>query len=249
MSVLTGRPAAQNTSPPRHTLSIVVPTYMEAENIPLLIERLDGVRSTAGLDFEVFIMDDSSPDTTPDAVARCGLDWVKLVVRTSNRGLSPAVVEGLKLSTRDVLLVMDADLSHPPERIPEMLAALEAGADFVIGSRYVPGASTDEHWGMFRWINSKVATILARPFTRAKDPMSGFFMLRRETLARAKELNPIGYKIGLELLVKCGCTNIVEVPIHFADRRLGQSKLNLREQLRYIRHVWRLLCYKFLGGR
>ena len=141
-------------------------------------------------------------------------------------------------------VVMDADLSHPPEAIPGMIARLDDGADFVIGSRYVSGGTTDSNWGLLRWLNSKVATWLARPLTRAKDPMAGFFALRRTTFERATALNPIGYKIGLELLVKCRCVRVDEVPIHFADRQHGESKLSFREQLRYLQHLGRLYSHR-----
>src|SRR5206468_4514805 len=103
----------------------------------------------------------------------------------------------------------------------------------------------DAQWGLFRWLNSKVATLLARPFTSAKDPMAGFFALRRSTLEAGTDLNPIGYKIGLELIVKCGCRRIAEVPIHFADRQVGQSKLSFKEQLRYLQHLRRLFIYRY----
>jgi dolichol-phosphate mannosyltransferase len=101
----------------------------------------------------------------------------------------------------------------------------------------VPGAGTDEDWGLFRWLNSKVATLLARPFTTAKDPMAGFFALPRAVYQRAEALNPIGYKIGLELMVKCRCRGVQEIPIHFADRHAGTSKLSLKQQLLYVWHV------------
>ena len=107
------------------------------------------------------------------------------------------------------------------------------------------GGSTDSAWSLSRRLRSRVATALARPFAAVRDPMSGFFAMRRETFARADKLHPIGYKIGLELLTKCRCTNVTEIPIHFADRRLGESKFCLREKLRYLRHIWRLLRYKY----
>jgi dolichol-phosphate mannosyltransferase len=226
-------------------VSIIVPTYKEAENIPHLIGRLSALRESYGIDIEVLIMDDNSRDGTDEAVARLGHDWVKLVVRTENRGLSPSVVDGLKLGKHPVLVVMDADLSHPPEKIPDMILALDSGQQFVLGSRYVAGAQTDEAWGFLRWLNSRVATLLARPFSEAKDPMSGFFALRRTDFLKADYLNPIGYKIALELIVKCRLDNIGEVPIYFADRKLGQSKLTLKEQLRYVQHLRRLFIYKF----
>jgi dolichol-phosphate mannosyltransferase len=170
-----------------------------------------------------------------------------LITRTRDRGLSRAVVDGLQRAKHAIVIVMDADLSHPPERIPQMMMALQSGQDFVIGSRYVRGGSTDDDWGLFRWLNSRVATVLAWPLTRASDPMSGFFALRRSDFLRAAELNPIGYKIGLELIVKCKLGNIGEVPIHFVDRRFGESKLSLSEQLKYLLHLRRLYSFKYIG--
>jgi dolichol-phosphate mannosyltransferase len=227
------------------SVSVVVPTYKEAESLPLLLERVEALRNRLHLDLELLIMDDNSRDGSVEFIASKALPWVQLVVRTSDRGLSPSVVDGLKRATKEILVVMDADLSHPPERIPDLIAALEQGNEFVIGSRYVPGASTDESWGLFRWINSKVATLMARPFTRLADPMSGFFALRKSLLDRAEALNPIGYKIGLELLVKCKVTKAAEVPIHFAQRQKGESKLSLKEQLKYIQHLRRLFTYRY----
>jgi dolichol-phosphate mannosyltransferase len=229
----------------RPTVTVVVPTYREAESIPHLVGRLQAIREREGLELELLLMDDDSRDGSDRVVAALGLPWVQLVTRTADRGLSQAVVDGLRRSRRDVLVVMDADLSHPPEAIPAMLAALDEGADFVIGSRWVEGGSTDDDWGLFRWLNSKVATLLALPLTSVEDPMSGFFALRRSTFERGEGLNPIGYKIGLELLVKCRCQRPVEVPIHFADRRFGQSKLSLKEQLRYLQHLRRLYIFKY----
>lgn len=230
---------------PPPDVSIIVPTYREAANIPELIARIESMLAESGIRAEVLIMDDNSRDGTDEAVAKLARPWVRLVVRTENRGLSPAVVDGLHAAAGRVLVVMDADLSHPPETIPALVHALESGADFVIGSRYVPGGSTEESWGFFRWLNSKVATLLARPFARAKDPMSGFFALRRETFERADKLNPIGYKIGLELIVKCRVARVVEIPIHFANRKRGSSKLSLAEQLKYLRHLARLFAFKY----
>ena len=140
---------------------------------------------------------------------------------------------------------MDADMSHPPEKIPDMVDALTKGHDFAVGSRYIQNASTDEEWGLFRWINSKVATLLAYPLTTITDPMSGFFALKKETVNRASYLNPVGYKIGLELLVKCHCQDVKEVPIHFSDRKFGKSKMRLLQQLQYLQHLRRLYIYKY----
>lgn len=234
--------------PAAPAVSIVVPTYREAENLPELFERIAAAVKPAGLAYEVVVVDDNSRDGTEEEARKAVAAGhpVNLIVRTQERGLSSAVVAGFRAARGDILLCMDADLSHPPERIPDLVRELrEDRADFVIGSRYVPGAGTDENWGLFRWLNSRIATLLARPFTRARDPMAGFFALRRRSFEEAAALNPVGYKIGLELLVKCGCRRVAEVPIHFADRKRGTSKLSLREQLNYIKHLKRLADFKF----
>jgi len=229
----------------RRSVSVIVPTYKEVENLPLLTERLKEVRRKHHLSLELLIMDDDSQDGTEEVVSSMDRDWLTLVVRKEERGLSRAVLEGLRLARGEVLVVMDADLSHPPEKIPEMLVALEKGADFVMGSRYVTGGLTGASWGFFRWLNSRVATLLARPLTSVKDPMSGFFALSRKTFESASDLNPIGYKIGLELMVKCNLHRIEEIPIHFRDRQFGESKLTLTEQKKYLQHLCRLFIYKY----
>lgn len=221
-------------------VSVIVPAYREAENLPELIARLDALR----LDIDLIIVNDESGDNSADAVAATKKPWARISTRTTERGLSSAVLHGLTLAKHPYLVCMDADLSHPPEAIPKLIKALENGADFAVGSRYVPGGSTDDKWTFFRMINSKVATVLARPLTNLKDPMSGFFALRRDTFNKAAKLNPVGYKIGLELLVKCHCKNVTEVPIHFASRKRGESKLTLSEQIKYLRHLGRLFTYK-----
>ena len=226
-------------------ITVVVPTYCEAENLPHLIDRLGKVREQSGLDLDVLIMDDNSQDGSAELIAARPEKWVQIVVRTQDRGLSPSVLDGMKRATGDVLVCMDADLSHPPEAIPQMLHKLEEGADFVIGSRYVQGGSTSDDWGFLRWLNSRVATLLARPLTSARDPMAGFFALRRSSFEAGHDFNPVGYKIGLEFIVKCGCERVVEVPIHFEDRLLGKSKLTMRQQLLYIKHLRRLYTFKF----
>jgi dolichol-phosphate mannosyltransferase len=225
-------------------VSVVVPTYREAENLPHLVERLAAVRSDHGLPLEAIIVDDDSRDGTRSWAAEEAPSWVRLIVRTGRRGLSRAVLEGIEVARGGVIVVMDADLSHPPERIPAMLEALDGGAEFVIGSRRVQGASTDEDWHWFRRWNSRVATLLARPLTRARDPMAGFLAFPKALMGRAGPLDPVGYKIGLELIVKCGVQRLREIPIHFADRQFGKSKLTLGQQLRYLQHLLRLYRYR-----
>jgi dolichol-phosphate mannosyltransferase len=174
-----------------------------------------------------------------------------LVRRDPKNGLGGAVLHGMAEARGDVFVVMDADLQHPPGTLPDLIAPVERGeTDFALGSRYVPGGSTGERWGVMRKINSRVATLLARPFAGAvSDPMSGFFALRRSTYARGQRLTPLGYKIGLELMCKCRVRDVREVPIHFAERTRGTSKLTIKEQFRYLEHLSRLydFCYPRLS--
>jgi dolichol-phosphate mannosyltransferase len=227
-------------------VSIIVPTLNEAENLPTLVTRIDAAMS--GWTYEVLILDDSSADRTPDVGAELSRRFpVKLIVRRPKDGLSGAVLEGLRAAAGELLVVMDADLQHPPEQIPELLRPLEENAaDFVVGSRYTPGGTTRTEWSFLRRVNSRAATLLARPFAgETHDPMSGFFALRRETLRRARHLTPLGYKIGLELMCKCGVERPVEVPIHFGTRHAGRSKLNVKQQFKYLEHLSRLYDFFF----
>lgn len=228
-------------------ISIIIPTYQEAENIPHILKRIDALRQEYDLTLEVLFMDDNSRDGSIEAVAAAGFDWARIIVRETDRGLSPAVIEGFEAARYPVLICMDCDLSHPPEVIPKLVLGLHSSQQFVIGSRYVPGGSTDDDWGFFRWFNSFVATVLARPLTTVRDPMSGFFAMRKSDFDAVRGLNPVGYKVALELIVKCSFENVGEVPIHFTDRLHGESKLTLREQLKYIKHLRRLYMHKFAG--
>lgn len=224
--------------------SIVVPTFREVEALPELIDRVAQVKAEHESIQELIVVDDDSRDGTEELFAKRPEPWLKLIVRKQDRGLSQAVLAGLRAARGDILVVMDADLSHPPEIIARMQQAIVDGADFVVGSRYVPGASTAEDWGLFRFLNSRVATLLARPLTTISDPMSGFFAMPRAVFERADEPSPLGYKIGLELLVRCHCQHIREIPIHFANRTRGESKLTAKQQLLYVRHLARLYRYK-----
>src|SRR5260370_20490042 len=230
---------------PLSSVSVIVPTFREVENIPHLSARLQAVREAAGLDLELLLMDDDSRDGIEALTESLALDWVTLVIRKGDRGLSRAVLDGLKGSEREFVMIMDADLSDPPEKIPELLTAVRNGAEVAVGSRFTEGGSTADDWGPFRWLNSRVATLLALPLTTINDPMSGFFAMRRTTLLAGREFDPIGYKILLEIIVKCRCRYVIEVPIHFDNRQLGRSKLSLREQLRYFRHLRRLYTFRY----
>ncbi len=235
---VTDRPATDTP------VTVVVPTFREVENLPALTERLAAVRARQLPALVALLMDDASGDGSAEWVAASAPPWVELVERDGVRGLSPAVLEGIERAVTPLVVVMDADLSHPPEKIPEMVAALEEGADFVVGSRYAAGGVIDEDWGLLRAIASRLATGLARPLTGVRDPMAGFLAFRRALVAEASGIDPIGFKIGLELLVKCRPRRVVEVPIRFSDRHAGRSKLGAREQLNYLRHLGRLYRHR-----
>ncbi len=229
-------------------VSIIVPTFHEAENLPHLLQRISASLDSSKIDWEVIVVDDNSQDETVQVCESLAQTHpLTLIVRTKERGLASAVVAGMKAAQSEFLLCMDADLSHPPEAIPSMIESFSDGkTDFVIGSRYVEGGSTDDDWGVFRWLNSIIATGLAKPLTSAKDPMAGFFALRRSDFQAAYEtLDPVGYKIGLELIVKCNCQKVTEVPIHFSDRQFGESKLSFKEQLNYLKHLSKLYDFKW----
>ena len=189
------------------------------------------------------VVDDNSPDGTGALAEELGKRYnVKVVHRPGKLGLSTAVLDGFKAASGDILVVMDADLSHPPEKVPEMVAKLSAGADMVIGSRYILGGKV-ENWPIHRRLISKGATLLARWLTKVKDPMSGFIALKRPVV-EGVELDPVGYKIALEILVKGKVSRVEEVPITFADRKVGKSKLGAKVTMNYIDHCIRLYEFK-----
>lgn len=229
-------------------LSVVVPTFHEVKNLQELTERLFSALANLNLSAELIIVDDNSNDGTDLLCAELAKRFpVRLITRTNKRGLATAVICGLKEAQGKLLVVMDADLSHPPESVPALIDALQTGdTDFVIGSRYIKGGAIDESWSLFRFVNSRIATLLARGLTPATDPMAGFFAIHRSSIKSLADLNPCGYKIGLELMVRCNCRHLVEIPIQFADRKHGESKLNFREQLLYIQHLIRLYSYRFI---
>ncbi|MCY3852066.1 MAG: glycosyltransferase family 2 protein [Gammaproteobacteria bacterium] len=240
-------PAPDDSRPvPGLAVSIVVPTLREAENLPALARRIEAALSGRGLEWELVLVDDDSRDgieAVAGELARC-LPVRLDVRRDSPRDLSRSVLRGIEISRFDRIVVMDADLSHPPARIPDLVQALDGECDMAVGSRYAPGGRIGRGWGLRRFLNSYGATLLARPLADCADPLSGFFALDRRSLPDLGELRPIGYKIGLEIMVR-GRLRVAEVPIEFADRSRGSSKMDLRQQARYLRHLKRLYLHRF----
>jgi len=233
-------------------ISVVVPTYREASNLALVAKAVDAALAARAEDYELLFIDDDSQDGSEEICKELAERLpARIIVRTGERGLATAVIHGIDASSGDIIVVMDADLSHPPSVIPLMVDRLRSGeSDFVVGSRYVEGGSIHDDWSVFRRLNSIIPSLLARPLCPLQDPMSGFFAFRRSDMPDLNRLSPIGYKVALEIYVKGDFDTPSEVPIHFADREHGKSKLSLKEQLNFIRHLGRLYAFKLrLGGR
>lgn len=211
-------------------LSIVVPTYKERGNVAELVRRLD--LALAGIAWEAIFVDDNSPDGTAEAVKAIAAADMRLrcIRRVRRRGLAGACIEGMLSSAAPYVAVMDADLQHDEKVLPQMLASLESGsADLVAGSRYAPGGSAASFSGK-RGAISRLATRLTHHLvgTDLSDPMSGFFMMRRDRLdAIAPRLSPVGFKILLDIAATAGeRLRIAEQPYRFGERFDGESKFN-----------------------
>jgi dolichol-phosphate mannosyltransferase len=207
-----------------------VPTLNEVENIEPLLRRI----FASGLEiFEVVFVDDGSSDGTAARIRELAAQFpIKLLERENpTLGLSGAVVAGAQVARGELLVVMDADLSHPPDRIPDLVRPLQKGAcEMVIGSRYVTGGTTPG-WPLWRRIMSRAASALAYPLTRVHDSMCGFFAIHRLLLL---ELAPAasGFKIAFDVIVRGGRNlRVREVPIAFQDRARGTSKMSIRVAL------------------
>jgi dolichol-phosphate mannosyltransferase len=211
-------------------LSVIVPTFNERDNVTPLFRRLE--TALAGLSFEVIFVDDNSPDGTWEVVRNLARDdcRVRCVRRIGRRGLSGACIEGILASSAPSAAVIDADLQHDEMQLPKMLALLQGGeADLVVGSRYVAGGSADS-FNRQRAGASALATEVAKRVLRVRlaDPMSGFFMIRRDRFERlAPQLSTQGFKILLDIVATArGELRIKEIPYAFASRLHGESKLD-----------------------
>lgn len=226
-------------------LSMIIPTYNEKENIPILLDKLFVIFKQNKINGEIIIVDDNSPDKTGEIVESLKKKYKSLMVihRQGKLGLSSAVLEGFSVANGNVLAVMDADLSHPPEKIPEMFDIIKKNeADFVIGSRYIQGGKI-EGWNIKRLAMSKGAILLSRVFTPVRDTMSGFFIIKKQCIQN-KELNPKGFKILLELIIKADYKNIKEIPITFVNRTKGESKAGIKEIFYYLNNLINYIPHK-----
>lgn len=230
-------------------VSIIIPTRNEAENIDPLLERIHLCLKSHEYAFEVVFSDGASADKTTEIIRQ----WqdkaaVQLVENEEGKGLAAAVIAGARAAVYDLVVVMDADLSHPPETIPDLLEPLRAGrADMVVGSRYVRGGTTPD-WPLKRKVISTLATLPARMFTHIKDPLAGFIAVRKQRLASIED-EVCGFKIGLELLATAEDElRVQEVPITFRDRRWGESKLSGGVVRDYLRQLAMLVGVNLLPG-
>ena len=225
-------------------ISIVIPTLNEAENIGTLLDRIGMSCGTAS---EIIVVDDNSTDETETIVDRFKNASKDIEVsfhkRVDKKGLSSAILDGINLSRNEHVIVMDADLSHPPGELDTISAQLERGNDLVIASRYARGGKID-NWPLKRRLVSRTATLIAKwgLKIKQKDPMSGYFGINKSAL-KGIDFHAIGYKLLPEILIKNQGLRVVEIPYTFKDRDFGNSKIRMRIMWEFIVSVWRL--YRF----
>ncbi len=231
--------------------SIVVPTYNEAGGIERLITTVSEIFRANALDGELIVVDDNSPDGTGAIVDALAERYpVRCLHRPGKMGLSSGVIDGWRFARpeSEALGAMDGDFSHDATIIPAMVEALASGRyGLAVGSRYVKGGGI-ENWPRRRIFTSWVACRLAFPLTPINDITSGFFLVKRDALDDVK-LDPIGFKIGLEVAVKAKYGKAIEVPYVFKDRVLGESKLNGKEITNYLKQLRRLYATRFFGAQ
>lgn len=234
-------------------LCVVVPTFNERDNAPRLLAKLDA--ALAGIAWEVIFVDDNSPDKTWEVVR--GLSQsdprVRCIRRIGRRGLSGACIEGILASSAPVVAVMDADLQHDETQLPKMLGLVQSGeAELVVGSRYVSGGSADS-FGSTRLGGSLFATKIAKGLLHIDiaDPMSGFFMIRRDRFEQlAPSLSVQGFKILLDIVATAGGKlRVVEVPYSFGTRLHGESKLDSMVVLDFLGLVLAKLTHDLVSLR
>lgn len=234
-------------------LALVIPTLCEAGNICRLLSLVRETLDPLAIQYQILVVDDDSDDGTGELVQALALEdaRVRLIVRKGERGLSGAVLDGWQNADGDVLGVMDADLQHPPELLPQLFAAIAQGRDLAIGSRYTPGGGLGD-WNLFRRLLSAAAVWVTWPLqcrrVRAKDPMSGYFLVRRECVEQI-DFQRTGFKLLLEILVRARIQSVEEVPFLFGSRFRGASKANFKVAWNYGRLLARLYAGKYVFAR
>lgn len=225
----------------------MVPTYNERERLPELVQAIFAAYTAGGVEGELVIVDDNSPDGTGEIADRLARSFpITVVHRAGKLGLGTAVIEGFAAASAQIVGVIDADLSHPPELVSRMLAIMQRdGADLVIGSRYIPGGGT-RNWELSRVLMSRFACLMARGLTPVRDATSGFFLMRRER-ASGVTISAGGFKICLELLIRSEPKLVIEVPYVFVGRTAGESKMNWKEAAGYLRQLRDLYAYRRTG--
>lgn len=226
-------------------VSVVLPTFNESESLPVIVPRIVSTLREAGMSCEVIVVDDDSPDQTAEVAERLAKEHpVRVVKRTHERGLATAVLAGFAHARAPVCVVMDADGSHPVSALPRMVQLIaQDKADIVVGSRNVAGGGSS-NWPLFAQLKSRLAAALSFGLTSMTDPTTGFMALRKE-LALGLKLDPVGWKIVLEIVVKAAPVRVAEVPIVFEDRELGESKQSLRVFIQYVLHLLKLYAFRY----
>lgn len=216
---------------------MVIPTLREAENLRGLLGHVRAVLDPLAIPYEILVVDDDSGDGTEEIVSALTLEdpRVRLLVRKGERGLSGAVLYGWQRTDAGILGVMDADLQHPPELLAQLVAAMQRGRDMAIGSRYTPGGELGK-WNPARKLVSAAAGWATWPLQRSgirvKDPMSGFFMVRRKCVDQI-QFQRTGFKLLLEILVRGRIASVEEVPFAFGLRHRGASKASFKVAWEY----------------
>ena len=234
----------------KEQISIIIPTYNESQNIINILKSI-GSNLPKNLLTQAIIVDDNSPDGTGKIVEdylknlkKMANYTIEIIHRKAKDGLGSAILNGIQHAKGDTIVVMDSDFSHPPQIIPKLIDSIKKYQfDIAVASRYIKGGNI-QGWSLKRKIMSKFATLIAKKGLgiTTKDPMSGFFAFKKNIL-NGLNIDAIGYKILLEILVKTKNVTITEIPYTFQDRELGFSKLNLKIILDYYKSVWKLYRY------
>ncbi|MBW4657999.1 MAG: glycosyltransferase [Drouetiella hepatica Uher 2000/2452] len=231
---------------PNIRLSLIIPTYNEGKNIGAIAAKLSNLLDAALPNaYELIVVDDDSPDRTWELAQNLMTDYPHLRVmrRQEERGLSTAVIRGWQAARGEVLGVIDGDLQHPPEVLLNLLRAIDQGADLAVASRNSEGGGVSDWSPTRRFLSRGAQTlgliVLPSVVGRVSDPMSGYFMVRREAIAGCT-LNPLGYKILLEVLGRGNVEEVAEVGYVFQERQEGESKVTWKQYIEYLMHLVRL---------